>query len=120
VCSRCLTFVSLGLEPRHVGRENIRGLISDVLELFPDFKFEPKDVRVRIDTPTQAFAEYVAHSTAAATGRQVHQLFFGLVEVDNGQITLLREALNTLASAQAVLPHGAADVPAPAKEVSAF
>ena len=113
-------FVSLGLDPRYEGRESIRGLISNVLELFPDFSIDADDVRVRIATPTQAFAEYVAHSTAAATGRRVHQLFFGLVEAKNGQITLLREALNTLASAQTLLPHGAADVAAPGNEVNAY
>lgn len=112
--------VSLGIEPRHEGRENIRGFISAVLELYPDWRFEAKDVKVWIDTPTQAFAEYVAHPTAAATGRKVHHLLMGLVVVENGEITLLREALNTLAAAQAVLPGGAADVPAPGMEISSF
>jgi uncharacterized protein len=112
--------VSLGMEPRYEGRDNIRSLISGVLELYPDFKFDAKDVRVLIDTPTQAFAEYVAHPTAAATGRQVHHLLMGVIEVENGQIKLLREALNTLASAQTLLPGGAADVPAPGKEIRSF
>ena len=112
--------VSLGMEPRYEGRDNIRGLISAVLELYPDFSFEAKDVKVWIDTPTQAFAEYVAHPTAAATGRKVHHLLMGLVVVENGQIKLLREALNTLASAQTLLPGGAADVPAPGSEISSF
>ena len=112
--------VSLGLEPRSEGRENIRDLISQVLELFPDFAFEEKDVTVLIDTPTQAFAEYVAHPTAAATGRKVHHLLMGRIVVEDGQITLLREALNTLASAQALLPGGAADVPAPGMEIRSF
>jgi hypothetical protein len=44
----------------------------------------------------------------------------GLIEAENGQITLLREALNTLASAQALLPGGAADVPAPGVDISSF
>jgi uncharacterized protein len=112
--------VSLGMEPRYEGRENIRGLISAVLELYPDWRFEAKDVKVWIDTPTQAFAEYVAHPTAAATGRKVHHLLMGLVVVENGEITLLRESLNTLAAVQAVLPGGAADLPAPGMEISSF
>ena len=112
--------VSLGLTPRAEGREKVRDLISAVLELYPDFKFDAKDVTVLIDTPTQAFAEYVAHPTAAATGRQVHHLLMGRAVVENGRIKLLREALNTLAAAQALLPGGAADVPAPGMEVKSF
>ena len=112
--------VSLGLQPRHQGPDAIRGLISTVLELYPDWKFDATDVTVWIDTPTRAFAEYIAHPTAAATGRQVHHLLMGMIEVENGQITRLREALNTLAAAQATLPHGAADVPAPGTEISSY
>ena len=81
-------------------------LIAGVLELYPDFTFDPKDVTVLIDTPTQAFAEYVSHPTAAATGRRVHHLLMGRIVVENGEINLLREALNTVATAQALLPGG--------------
>jgi uncharacterized protein len=112
--------VSVGIEPRAVGPDNIRTFISGVLALYPDFRFDAKDVSVLIDTPTQAFAEYVAHTTAAATGRRVHHLLMGRVVVKNGQITLLREALNTVATAQAVLPGGAADLPAPDAEIKSF
>ena len=112
--------VSVGMEPRYQGRDNVRGFISGVLELYPDFRFDAKDVTVLIDTPTQAFAEYVAHPTAAATGRKVHHLLMGRIVVENGQIKLLREALNTLATAQTLLPGGAADVPAPGKEITSF
>jgi hypothetical protein len=44
----------------------------------------------------------------------------GLIEVENGQITRLREALNTVASAQTLLPGGAADLPAPGIEISSY
>ena len=112
--------VSLGMEPRHQGPEGVQRLISTVLELYPDWRFDAKDVTVLIDTPTQAFAEYVAHPTAAATGRQVHHLLMGMIEVEDGKIKRLREALNTLASAQALLLHGAADVTAPGTEIRSF
>jgi uncharacterized protein len=111
---------SVGIEPRHEGPNSIQGFISGVLDLYPDFRFDAKDVTVLIDTPTQAFAEYVAHPTAAATGRQVHHLLMGRVVAENGKIKLLREALNTVAVAQALLPGGAADLPAPGKEISSF
>jgi uncharacterized protein len=112
--------VSLGMGPRYEGRDNIRGLLAAVLELYPDWRFDAEEVRVLIDTPTQAYAEYVGHATAAATGRRAHHLFMGLIVVEDGQIKLLREALYTLASAQALLPGGAADVPAPGMEISSY
>jgi ketosteroid isomerase-like protein len=112
--------VSVGMEPRRQGRDNIREFIAGVLELYPNFTFDANDVTVLIDTPTQAFAEYVAHPTAAATGRKVHHLLMGRIVVENGQIKLLREALNVLATAQALLPGGAADLPAPGKEIRSF
>jgi uncharacterized protein len=112
--------VSLGMEPRYEGRDNVRGLISAVLDLYPDWTFDPAEVTVLIDTPTRAYAEYVGHATAAATGRRAHHLIMGLIVVENGQIKLLREALNTLASAQALLPGGAAELPAPGMEVSSY
>jgi hypothetical protein len=94
-----------------------KGFLSEVLSDYPDFEFKPDGVTVLIDTPGQAFAEYVSHATAAGTGRKVDLLFMGRIVVEDGQIKLLREALNTLAVAQALLPGGAADVPAPGNEV---
>jgi hypothetical protein len=43
-----------------------------------------------------------------------------MIEVENGQIKPLREALNTLVSPQTLLQHGAADVPAPGMEIRRF
>ena len=91
-----------------------------MLSAYPDWAFEPEDVTVLIDTPDQVFAEYIAHPTAAATGRKVHHLFMGRAVVEDGRITLLREAFNVLAAAQALLPGGAADVPAPGDEIHSY
>jgi hypothetical protein len=112
--------VSVGLEPRAVGPEQIRGFISKVVELYPDFTFDADEVTVLIDTPTQAFAEYITHPTSAATGRKVHHLLMGRIVVENGKIKLLHEALNTVATAQTLLPGGAADLPAPGMEIRPF
>jgi uncharacterized protein len=112
--------VSVGLEPRAKGRDEIRRFIAQVVELYPDFTFDADEVTVLIDTATQAFAEYVTHPTSATTGRRVHHLLMGRIVVESGQITLLREALNTVATAQAVLPGGAADLPAPGMEIKSF
>ena len=113
-------FVSLGLPTRFEGREGVKGLITTVLEYYPDFEIKDEDIAVLIDTPNQVFAEYVAHTTARATGRLAHHLFMGRLVAENGQITLLREGLNTVAAASALLPRGAHDLPEPTKEVHAF
>jgi hypothetical protein len=75
------------------------------------------DTHVLIDTPEQVFAEYMAHATAAATGRTVHHLFAGRLVAENGQIKLLRESLNPFAVAQVLLPGGVKDLPDPEKVI---
>jgi hypothetical protein len=75
------------------------------------------DTHVLIDTPEQAFAEYMAHPTATTTGRTVHHLFTGRLVAENGQIKLLRESLNPVAVAQALLPGGVKDLPDPEKVI---
>jgi hypothetical protein len=111
---------SLGVEPRHVGRGGIAGLIHQLLKLYPNFAFGPDDTRILIDTPEKTLAEYVGHGRAAATGRTLHQLFTGYLVAKDGEIKLLRESFNPLAMAQAQLPHGAADIPPPGDEVHSF
>ena len=113
-------FVSLGLPDRFEGPEGVKGLITTVLEYYPDFEFKDEDITVLIETPDEVFAEYVVHATAAATGRLAHHLFMGRLVAENGQIKLIREALNTVAAASALLAGGTHDLPAPANEIHAF
>ena len=107
----CLS--SLGIPARYLGREEIKGFLHTVLELYPDWEFKPEDVNILIATPEQAFAEYVTRPTAAATGRKIEHLFMGRLVAENGEIKLLREALNTVAAAQALLPGGLGEIPMP-------
>jgi hypothetical protein len=109
---------SVGIEPRYEGRRAIADFYGVVKSLYPDFAFKSEDRRVLIETSDQVFAEYTAHTTAAATGRKVHHhLFAGRLVAENGRIKLLRESLNVAAAAQALLPGGAKDLPAPASEI---
>jgi hypothetical protein len=52
-----------------------------VTGLYPDWHFAPEDIDVLIDTPDQAFAEYISHPTAAATVRKIDHLFMGRIVV---------------------------------------
>jgi uncharacterized protein len=108
---------SLGIPWRHQGRQAIGELQESLAGLYLDFAFPPEDTHVLIDTPAQVFAEYMAHPTARATGRTVHHQFAGRLVAENGQIKLLRESLNPVAVAQALLPGGVKDLPDPEKVI---
>ena len=109
---------ALGIPTRYQGREAI-GQFYDFVgsTLFPGIAFKPEDTAVLIETPDQVFAEFIAHTRAAGTGRLIHHLFAGRLVVENGKIKLLRESLNTAAAAQALNPNGATDLPPPDAEI---
>ena len=108
---------SVGIEPRYEGHAAIEGFYGLVKQLYPDFAFKSEDTHILIETPDQIFAEYTAHTTAAATGRHIHHMFAARLVAENGKIKLLRESLNVVAAAQALLPGGTADLPAPTEEI---
>jgi ketosteroid isomerase-like protein len=113
-------FVSLGLPNRFEGPEGVKGLLTTVLGIYPEFEVKAEDITVHIDAGDQVFAEYTVHAVAAATGRLTHHLFMAYLVAKNGKIVRLREALNTVAAASALLPGGVHDLPAPTDEVHAF
>jgi hypothetical protein len=96
---------TFGLPPQYKGRNALAGFFQSVLDIYPGFQFE--NVKVLIDTPEQAFAEFEATAVSAKTGRTVHQLFFARLIAENGKIKLFREALNTLELAKANVQNGA-------------
>lgn len=108
---------SIGVDASFEGRAAIKGFYDFVKQLYPDFAFRPEDIQVLIDTPDQVFAEYTTHTTAADTGRLIHHLFAGRLVAEGGQIKLLRESLNVIAAAQALLPNGLAELPPTCNEI---
>jgi hypothetical protein len=108
---------SVGIRWRHQGRQAISELQASLAGLYLDFAFKPEDTQILIDTPEQVFAEYMAHTTAKATGRTLHHLFAARLVAENGLIKLVRESLNVVAAAQALLPGGVKDLPDPEKEI---
>lgn len=109
---------AIGIPTRYQGHGAIREFFNFVGgTLYPDFSFKPEDINVLIETHEQVFAEYTAHTKAARTWRILHHLFAGRLVAKNGKITLLRESLNTVAAAQALIPNGVADLPPPASEI---
>jgi uncharacterized protein len=99
----------LGVEPRYEGPKSIGAFLTFLHEkMYPGFKFV--DVKIYIDTPDQAFGEYTIHQKSGISGKEIHQRFFGHCTVANGQIVLLREALNVIAAADAMFPGGLTDI----------
>ena len=108
---------SLGIPWRHRGRRAIRELQDQLAGLYVNIGFPLEDTLVLIDTPEQVFAEYMAHTTARATGRTLHHMFAARLVAENGLIKLVRESLNVVAAAQALLPGGVKDLPDPEKAI---
>src|SRR6267142_6932139 len=98
---------SFGFPGRYEGREALAGFFRFVRELYPDMDLD--NITVMINTPEQAFAEYEFTAPSSKTGRTIHQLFFGRLVAEHGQIKLLRESINLVELALGVFPHGLAD-----------
>ncbi|MET8036838.1 nuclear transport factor 2 family protein [Streptomyces sp. NPDC005345] len=101
---------SLGIPHRAQGREKIRAFLVDLLQAVPDYGFDSVDIL--IDTPDQVFGEYTVERTTR-DGRPFSQLYGGRLVAVNGEIKLLREYLDLIRAARAMLPNGIADIPAP-------
>lgn len=65
----------------------------------PDFEF--KNVRFLIETHEEVFAEYEVEALVSSTGKIYRQMYAGRLVARNGKISLLREALDTVAAAEA-------------------
>ena len=104
---------SFGIPGRYEGREAIEGFFRFVREVYPDMDLE--NVKVMIETPEQAFAEYEFTAQSSKTGRIIHELFFGRLVAEKGKIKLLRESVNLVEIALGVFPNGLADYKAAAE-----
>jgi hypothetical protein len=104
---------SLGVPGRYEGRDAIEGFFRFVRELYPDMDLE--NIKVMIDTPEQAFAEYEFTAQSSKTGRTIHELFFGRLVAENGKIKLLRESVDLVGVALGVFPNGLADYKVPSE-----
>jgi uncharacterized protein len=102
---------SVGVRGRYEGRKAIEGFFRYVRELYPDMDLE--NIKVMIDKPEQAFAEYEFTAQSSKTGRTIHELFFGRLVAENGKIKLLRESVNLVELALGIFPNGLADYKGP-------
>ena len=87
------------VKARAQGPAAVEKLVSGLLTRVPDFAF--KNVQFWIETPDRVLAEYDVDALVVDTGKMYKQTYVGLLIAENGKIKLLREALNTVAAAQA-------------------
>ncbi|WP_212992942.1 nuclear transport factor 2 family protein [Actinoplanes auranticolor] len=99
---------SIGAPSRATGPAEIRSFVSGLLEIVPDYGFD--QVEILIDTPDQVFGEYSVERLTV-TGKPFSQRYAGRLVAQNGKIKLLRESLDVVRAARAILPNGVADIP---------
>jgi ketosteroid isomerase-like protein len=81
------------------GPAAIEKLLARLLAKIPDFRF--KNLTYFIRTPDAVAAEYQVEARVLETGKVYQQTYAGVLLAEDGKIKLLREALNTVASAKA-------------------
>jgi ketosteroid isomerase-like protein len=104
---------SVGFPTRTMGRDSIRAHVGTFLSAMEGYYLT--DVRVYgALEPGRVFAEYNVDATVKATGQSYCQRFFTVLLARGGKIVLLREYLDTVVVAKALLPNGLHDLIDPA------
>ena len=86
------------------GPAAVEQLLAGMLAKVPDFRF--KNLTYFIQTPDRVAAEYQVEARVLETGKIYRQTYAGVLLAENGQIKLLREALDTVAAANAFSKEG--------------
>ena len=97
----------LGLTSAYQGQAALETYLVKLLDLVPGF--ELIDIEVHIDTPDRMFAEFRVDKQTS-NGRRFDFHYGGLVIAVGGKIKLLREFIDQVPAAVALLPHGIADL----------
>jgi len=101
---------SVNIQPSAEGPGEVEKLLATLIAMVPGWKFS--NIKILMEDGNQVFAEYEVHAVATHTNRKYDQLFFGrLVTNEQGKIKLLREALNLVNTAKALLKNGIDDIP---------
>jgi hypothetical protein len=101
---------TVGLPRRYEGKSAIRSLLQMVQSKVSPFTFKNIVIYDMVD-PYQVFVEYDSEAVIKATGRLYLQKYASRMVVERGKIKLMREFLDIIASARAMLPNGLSDIP---------
>ena len=102
---------SFGIPGRYEGREAIEGFFRFVREVYPDMDLE--NIKVMIDTPEQAFAEYEFTAQSSKPGRTIHELFFGRLVAEAARSSCFANQSTSLRSRSASSPMGSPNYKVP-------
>lgn len=98
----------LGLNSSYTGHKDLAAYLAKLQALVPGFHFI--DLKVHIDTPDAMFGECRVN-LPTSTGRRFNFQYGMLVLAENGKIKLLREFIDQIPAAVALLPNGIDDIP---------
>lgn len=102
---------TLGMPARFAGRDEVRTVLGLIVSHFPRFTVSNVDIHDLADG-SGLFVEYHVEATVAGSRQAYAQDYASRLVVEGGKIKLLREYLNIIATARALLPNGLEDVPA--------
>ena len=103
---------TIGIPARFQGHAAIRGVLELIRSHFPSFTLSNIEIHERKDG-SGLFVEYPSDGFIDGSDKVYAQDYVSHLVVENGRIKLLREYLNIISSARALLPKGLAEVPAP-------
>jgi ketosteroid isomerase-like protein len=102
---------TIGIPARFQGHAAIRGVLELIRSHFPSFTLSNIEIHDLKDG-SGLFVEYHSDAFIGGAGKVYAQDYVSHLIVESGKIKLLREYLNIISSARALLPKGLADVPA--------
>jgi ketosteroid isomerase-like protein len=104
---------TLGMETRFKGKAAIRGVLELIRSHFSSFTLSNISIHELKDGT--GLVEYHSDAFIGSTERVYPQDYVSRLVAENGKIKLLREYMNVISSARALLSNGLADVPEPKK-----
>ncbi|MBV9875870.1 MAG: PhzA/PhzB family protein [Verrucomicrobia bacterium] len=101
---------SVGMPTCFEGKAAVREVLNIIRAHFSSFTVSKIEI-YELKDGHGLVVEYRTDTTDKGTGRNYVQNYITLLLEENGKIKLLREYLNVISTARALLPRGLADVP---------
>lgn len=103
-------FSVLGMPTHFQGKAELRQVLGMINARFSAFTVSDIDIH-EVKTGDALFVRYHTEAFVDSSKRVYAQDYVSQLIVENGKIKLLREYLNVIKTARALLPNGLADVP---------
>jgi ketosteroid isomerase-like protein len=103
-------FSALGMPTRFQGKTELRQVLGMINARFSAFTVSDVEIH-EVKTGDALFVRYHTDTFIDGTERVYAQDYVSQLIAENGKIKVLREYLNIIKTARALLPNGLADVP---------